>query len=104
MNTREFLKEFKNISHKFNVLYGPQIRCQDLCPVTAVCLKLTGIRYSIGNFEDAAIALGMTADVAAGIVVAADEREPKNTQYLKTRETMLTYIHQADLLKEENSK
>ena len=87
MTKREFLKLYekynKNYISQYVDTYNPirfisnktktwDALYKSYCPITLVCNSLNKGRFTVGNFDKAAKALGLNKDTAQKIVDAAD--------------------------------
>lgn len=78
MTYHEFLDRLAKLRQFKWFLANHQIRAwqrnagEEYCPITAVAEVVTGEFYGLGEYREAASALGLAEKVASGIVDAAD--------------------------------
>ncbi|TSC81783.1 MAG: hypothetical protein G01um101419_750 [Parcubacteria group bacterium Gr01-1014_19] len=94
MTADQFMKELAKHKGKFKIgihHYYDKIRISlngelDHCPVTSVCETLTGKRFGIGQWKQAAREIGLQLRTANAIVRAADDELRTKTAKLYRRQ------------------
>lgn len=74
MTYKEFFNGLRKVKGKWKLKEGYEVRCGQHCPITFYAAKIAKSgQYETGNYEDAALSIGLSLKRAQKIVDAADD-------------------------------